>query len=119
MKKNEKNITEAMLLNGYLYTMPGGLFYVSKLQDGEEVDWNYRKDIGDGYAPVCDRKNATMLYVEYRDEVIAMDRDCNTNPVLDRIAKDHAAEMRMIERECGMCKGEVDTSCGKVPCWME
>lgn len=40
MKKIEKSYTESMLLNGYSYTMAGGLMYVSVLPSGEEVQWD-------------------------------------------------------------------------------
>lgn len=124
MKKIEKSYTESMLLNGYSYTMPGGLMYVSVLADGEEVQWDYRNDMGDGcYAPVCDRKNATMVYVEYCDSdeaVIALDRGCNENPALARIAKDHAKEMRRIAKELGYEANDSETVWEAIPlpCWM-
>ena len=123
MKKIEKNYTESMLLNGYRYTMPGGLMYVSKLPGGEDVEWSYRHDTGDGYAPVCDRKGATMVYVETCDSdeaVIALDRGCNEHPALARLAKDHAKEMRRIAKESGYEADDSETVWEAIPspCWM-
>lgn len=121
MKKIEKSYTESMLLNGYSYTMAGGLMYVSVLAGGEEVQWDYRHDTGDGYAPVCDRKGATMVYVEDCDSdeaVIALDKGCNEHPALARLAKDHAKEMRRIAKESGFEADASENGWEAIPSWM-
>jgi hypothetical protein len=71
-------ITEKMLVDGFIGMAKGGS-YISDIGE-TRIFWNYRTGLReDGYNPICDRKNASEIMLNFdRVGIIKLDEDVDT-----------------------------------------